>query len=81
MNKDIENLIKLRSAHEKQKKRVLIILEIDVKKIGLSKVATNLGYSQMFLYKIFNGKTILSHKKLMEIIEQVQKLKDILRLE
>jgi hypothetical protein len=81
MDKDIEYLVKLRDAYEKQKKRVLIKLEIDIKKIGTKKVADNLGYSQMFLYKIFNGKTILSHRKLMQIIEQVQKLKDILRME
>jgi hypothetical protein len=81
MDKDIEYLVKLKDAYEKQKKRVLIKLEIDIKKIGTKKVADNLGYSQMFLYKIFNGKTILSHRKLMQIIEQVQKLKDILRME
>lgn len=81
MDKDIEYLVKLRDAYEKQKKRVIIKLEIDIKKIGTKKVADNLGYSQMFLYKIFNGKTILSHRKLMQIIEQVQKLKDILRME
>ena len=80
MDKDIELLIKLKDAYEKQKRRVLILLEIDIKKIGTVKVAENLGYSQMFLYKIFNGKTILSHKKLMQMIEQVQKLKDILRM-
>ena len=81
MNKDIELLIKLKDAYERQKSRVLILLEIDIKKIGTVKVAENLGYSQMFLYKIFNGKTILSHKKLMQMIDQVQKLKDILRME
>ena len=74
-------MIKLRDAYERQKSRVLILLEIDIKKIGTVKVAENLGYSQMFLYKIFNGKTILSHKKLMQMIDQVQKLKDILRME
>ena len=52
MDKDIEYLVKLRDAYEKQKKRVLIKLEIDIKKIGTKKVADNLGYSQMFLYKI-----------------------------
>ena len=81
MDKDIEYLVKLKDAYEKQKKRVLIKLEIDIKKIGTKKVVDNLGYSQMFLYKIFNRKTILSHRKLMQIIEQVQKLKDILRME
>ena len=81
MDKDIELLIKLKDAYERQKSRVLILLEIDIKKIGTVKVAENLGYSQMFLYKIFNGKTILSHKKLMQMIDQVQKLKDILRME
>jgi len=80
MDKDIELLIKLKDAYEKQKRRVLIHLEIDIKKIGTVKVADNLGYSQMYLYKIFNGKTILSHRKLMQMIEQVQKLKDILRM-
>ena len=79
--KEIERFTRLHEEYEKQKKRILILLEADCKRIGLTKVSRNLGCSYVYLYNMFNGTDPVSHDKLMQIWNFVQEQKLLVGIE
>ena len=78
-NKDLERLRVLHNAYLQQKKRIIALLEFDVKEIGMLITATHLGLSLNYFYKIFKGYSI-SHESLEDLYLRVQDLKNILNV-
>lgn len=75
--KDITRLNELHNAYEEQKKRVIKILEYDAKRIGVTRVAKEIGVEWSYLYRIFAGGYV-SHEKIMELYLKIDDLKKFL---
>jgi len=76
-NKDIKRLRLLHEEYSKQKRRIVALLEFDVKEIGIRVTAEHLGFSINYFHKIFKGYSI-SHDSLETLYMRVQELKAIL---
>lgn len=74
---EIERLTKLHEAFEIQKKKVLILLEIDIKKIGTSKVCDYIKEDAGYLHRIFHG-SYVTYKKIIDLWNKVDALKKLL---
>lgn len=75
--KEIERLDRLYNAYKQQSKRIVQLLEIDMRFIGMSTVADFLGLKVNYFYKIFNGEN-LSYHKLKDLYLRVQEMKKII---
>ena len=79
-NKDMLRLKRLHEEYEKQKVRIIALLEVDCKLIGTTIVAEHLGFSLNYFYKVFKGYSI-SHEALEDLYMKVQDLKRILKVQ
>lgn len=77
MEEDIKKLIMLSDAYEKQKLRVVKMLEIDAKKIGIKRLARETKVEWSYLYRIFKGESV-SLEKIKELYLQIKELKNLL---
>lgn len=74
---EIVKLKMLHDAYEKQKLRVVKLMEIDAKKIGIKKMAREIGVEWSYLYRTFDGGAI-SFAKIQELYLQIKDLKNML---
>lgn len=79
-NKDIIRLTKLYEEYEKQKLRVIKIMEYDSKRIGIKRLAKEMHVNWSYLYRIFDGEYI-SYDKIVQIYNEIQSIKKIFGLE
>lgn len=75
MDKDITRLNELNIAYDQQRIRVLKMMEYDAKRIGIMKVAKEMGVDFSYLYRTFAGGYV-SHEKIMEMYLKIKELKD-----
>lgn len=66
VKKDIERLNALKTAYDEQKYRVVKLLEYDSKRIGIKRLAKEMGVEWSYLYRIFKGGYV-SHEKIQEL--------------
>ena len=78
--KELERLWKLHSAYEQQKKRLIELLEIDAKRIGVVRLAENFGIKHSYIYTIFKKQSI-SYNQLLDFYLKVQEIKRILGID
>ena len=71
---DLERLQKLHDEYNKQRNRMVKMLDVDFKSIGTTKVARNLKINISYLYKVTNGYGI-SHDAFVELYNKTQELK------
>lgn len=75
--KEIERLDRLYNAYKQQSKRIVQLLEIDMRFIGMTTASEFLGLKVNYFYKIFNGEN-LSYHKLKDLYLRIQELKKII---
>ena len=75
--KDITRLNELHNAYDQQKLRVIKTLEYDAKRLGIKRVASEMGVEWSYLYRIFDGGYV-SHEKIMELYMKIDELKKFL---
>lgn len=78
--KDIKLLRRLDYEAEKQKKRVLQLMELDCKKIGIRIIAEHTGLKIAYLYNIFSGKNVISIDKTIKLFYKVKEVTEMLNV-
>ena len=80
-NRDIKLLRRLQEETERQKRRVVQLMEIDCKIIGMKRVAINLGVTIPYLHNVFKGKDSISVDKAISLTKQIGEIKEVLKIE
>jgi len=78
--KDITLLRRLEHEAERQKKRVLQLIELDCKKIGIRIIAEHTGLKIAYLYNIFSGKNVISIDKTIKLYYRVKEVVEVLNI-
>lgn len=74
MDKEIERLNNLKLAYEEQKNRVIKIMEYDSKRIGIKRLAKDIGVEWSYLYRVFAGGYV-SHEKIQDLYLHILEMK------
>ncbi len=75
-DKDIHRLQRLHEEYEKQKSRVVALLQFNIKNVGLNIVSEHLGVKPPYLSKLANKKSV-SHEQVMKIYKVLSEIQEI----
>lgn len=78
-DKDLERFRRLHEEYEKQRNRMIDLIEIDCKKIGTKRVAKNLHMDHAYIYRLFTDRKI-SYEQIRKIYIDIQEFKQILKV-
>lgn len=76
IDKDISRLIRLDEEYQKQKKRVIALIEFNIKMIGLKVICDYLDVQPPYLSQLSKKKSI-SHEQLLAIYKAILEVKAI----
>lgn len=76
-DKEMERLRRLHEEYDKQKERMIKIMEVRCKIISTRKVANNLKVNFSYLYKVFAG-TYISYEKLYQLYSDILTITKVL---
>lgn len=79
-NKDIKLLRRLDYETERQKKRVLQLIELDCRRIGMKIVADYLGVHKSYIYGVLKEDKVISVNKTIELFYKIKEINGVLKI-
>ena len=80
-DKDIRLLRRLDYETERQKKRVLQLIELDCRKVGMKIIADYTGVYKSYIYGVLKEERVISVKKTIELFYKVKEVLKVLRVD
>lgn len=78
LDKDMARLIRLDEEYQKQKIRVIAIIQYNIKLIGLKVICDYLGVKPPYL-SVLSKKKSISHEQLVQIYKAILEIKSIVK--
>jgi len=78
IDRDMTRLIRLDEEYQKQKIRVIALIQFEIKMIGLKVICDHIGVQPPYLSQLSKKKSI-SHEQLVQVYKAILEIKQILK--